>query len=266
MYRKRHTGFTLVEMLVAISVLLLIMILLVSITSQAGKVWSRGESQNQYRQRARAALDYIGQELRVATLPLDRDKIDYQFQINPAGLAVEYSCRDSIFWQAPIATSSVQGGLAEIGYFVQWDLATHQANLCRYFVNPDNSNYAIYNNPTSWVTDALMNAVAPATKASGYQGLFLENIIGIWVNATNVDGTSYDGNPQLTKKLPAYVEISIVGIDSKSANRMVAANQYSTVQGMYDKTDAAAFVAALPASVKNAATTVRLKVSLDNFK
>ncbi len=255
-------------MLVAVTVLMMMMVILVSLSSQAGKVWSRGESQNQNRQRARASLDYIGQELRQALLPLDAVKITYQFQINPSGLSTDYQCRDAIFWQAPIATDTSQGDLAEIGYFVQWNASTQQANLCRFFVNPsDSTHYLAYGNPTQWVTDTLLQSLAPATKTGGYQGLFLENVIGLWITATKVDGlTAYEGDPHLSKKLPASVDISLVTVDSNSAKRMKDSGQVTTVKGLYGKADAAAFVEALQSSVKNAATTVKVKVSLDNYK
>jgi hypothetical protein len=259
-------AFTLIEMLVAVTVLMMMSMFLVSISSQAGKVWSRGESQNQSRQKVRAALDYIGQELRQAALPVDSNKIAYQLQVTPSSLDSSYKCPDAIFWVAPIATNSTQGDLAEIGYFVQWDTSTHRANLCRLLVNPGDANYLLYTSPSAWVSTSLLQTLAPANKSGSYQGLFLENVLGMWVKALKIDGSDYEGDPHTSKKLPAYVEISIVGIDSNTAKRIAGNGQYSSVQDLYDATDSATFVASLPTSIKNAATTTKLRVSLDNYK
>lgn len=251
----------------------MLMLVLVSISSQSGKVWSHGEKQNQYRQRARTALDYIGREMRQATLDLDPDSTRLQFVINPATVvSTAYRCRDSVFWQAPIATDVNKAGLAEVGYFVMWsngsDGQVSQANLCRYYVNPSDADYKIYSNPGAWVTDSLIGTVAPADAAHNYHGLFLENVLGLWVKAYQADGvTAYNGDSRVVKRLPAYVDISLVLVDEANARKLKQTGKIAAVRSLYTSTaDATAFTAAMENVLPGAASVVSLRVSLDNYK
>ncbi len=216
------------ELLVAMAILSLMCVLLVGISGQATQVWTRGESQNQHRSRARAALELIGREMRQAVVPLDASQTNgLQFVVNPPGISAAY--HDSIFWQAPVARNKANGDLAEVGYFIRW--TGNQANLCRFYVPSGDTNYLIRNQPDAWITDTLLDSVAPADKASGFQGVFLENVIGLWVAAFAADGTAYadyDSRAHLNH-LPAYADISLAFLDTKSAARMNA-SQAAAIQ------------------------------------
>jgi len=251
-----HRGFTLLEMLVAITILSIISLILASILGYTSGIWQQGESTNQNRQRARIVLDRIGQELRAAALPLNRtNSTSLEFVINPSSIGSNYLNHDAIFWQAPIATDTSQGDLAEVGYFVRY--VNNQPNLCRFFVNPTANNY-IENNPTSWLSASILDSVAPATQASQYQGLFLENVLGLWIQAFNQDGTAFVGDSRVTGTLPAWVDLSLVLIDSEHAKRLTApipSASYST---------ASAFVSSLPNAVSSGVSVVTMRVCLTN--
>ena len=282
-----------VELLVATSILTVMTLFLVAMANQASRIWSQEQAREQHRQRARAALGFIGRELRAATLPVvtDAAKPSLQFIINPNPDPATAN-RDSIFWQAPVATDTTKGNLAEIGYFVRWDTtrAGHpQANLCRFFVNPlDTSNYLIYSNPSSWTGNDVLNSVAPADKSHQYRGLFLENVIGFWVQGrlnvgtTDTDyATACNNDSRATAarpydQLPGYVEMSLALLDSYTAGRVGDAD-VATIQGLYTSSAsnagtaprpaalAANFVQALPPALRGGASVVNIKVSLDNY-
>jgi len=174
--------------------------------SHASRMWSMGQSEVERMENLRAITDSIGNEMRGALLPLDRTNLNsLQFVVNPITLTAPNYNGDTVFWQAPIATTGTAGDIAEVGYFVKWD-TTKASNpkgiLCRFFVNADgnspssavpNSNYLIYTPSSSpglldaeWVSDSLLNAVAPGTSsppppAQAYQGLLAENVIGLWI-------------------------------------------------------------------------------------
>jgi hypothetical protein len=173
-----------------------------------------------------------------------------QFLINPPSDLVPDDCRnaDCIFWQAPIATETTLGDLAEVGYFVRWDPNNPDSRLptlCRFFVNPSIANaepdlppvpnplYLIYRQPL-WLNEALIREVAPA-KAPAFRGLFAENVVGFWVRAFQPDGTelltsgakTYDSRVGYRFKvangttqerfLPARVQISIAQVATAGA-------------------------------------------------
>jgi hypothetical protein len=144
-----------------------------------------------------------------------------------------------------------------------------QANLCRFFVNPSGgANYLIYANPPqTWVSDSILNKVALADQANHYPGLFLPNVIALYVNATQVDGaTAYGGDSSTTGHLPAFVQISLVLLDTAAAARLNTST-VSVIHGLYSScATASAFVAALPTSIRPDATVATINVNLANYK
>jgi hypothetical protein len=253
-------------------VLTIIVVLMARMVNQAVSAWSMGESNMNRLQNLRAVTDFIGNELQAALLPIAQTGTNsLQLVVNPttAITSGNYN-RDTIFWQTPLATDQTLGDVAEIGYFVKWDTtkpANPRSELCRFFVNPgsvttSNSNFLIYSSPTAWLSDSIIQSVAPATMISSYQGLFAENVIGLWLQCLDpygqpitLDGTGntyvpsgayknyidniYDSRrgytytePDNNQKiinppcaLPAGLNISLVMLDSQSANRVTVAQQ-----------------------------------------
>lgn len=257
-------GFTLVEMIVSVAILCMMVLLLAQFTNEAGRIWTMGERQTQHRQGARASLDFIAREMKMATLAIDQGN-SLEFVINPPGF--DHQNRDAVFWQAPIATETSNGDLAEVGYFVKWDPETSRANLCRFFVNPsDTENYLIYSAPDNWLNNEAVNNVAPADRANNYQGLFLENVLGLWVSAYFSDGSAYPGSSRDTAtgsapaRLPAYARISLVLLDARTAQRMKAFIPPQPDQTPED------FVKALPDDLRQGTSIVTMNVNFPNSR
>ncbi len=262
----RRSGFTLVELLVSMAVFTLLVLMLSTVFDQVSRTWMRGEGQIEQRRNVRALADFIAVELQAAMLPIEGEskmgQSNLQLVINPPAKQVpdEYRHADAIFWQAPLATETSLGEIAEIGYFVKWVSATPTAasrpTLCRFFVNPSredpenpgqiiaNPDFRIYDpvDPKAWLSKSLLDSVAPARRADGYTGLFGDNVLGLWVRATGLDGkelprgydsrTGYDythtfhdpsgaiGERTERRHLPATVRISLAQIDSRHAPRL----------------------------------------------
>ena len=117
--RRRQAGFSLVEMLVSLAILAVLILVLAALSTQSEQMWRQGENQKQYREKARATLDYMGRELRLAVLGADPAKTGLEFVINPSGVN-QSNFPNSFFWQAPIATDSTYGNMAEVGYCAIW--------------------------------------------------------------------------------------------------------------------------------------------------
>ena len=195
---ERPGGFTLVEVLLSMSVLLFVLVFLCQALSHTSRIWSQGEAAKERMQTERVICDFIATELKTALLPIDRSKNNgLQLAVNPATVSGSFANRDCIFWQAPLASDQTLGDVAEIGYFVRWDTTSNaqnpRAQLCRFFASPSsgtapNTWFQIYSNPTTWISDKIIQAVAPGDKASQYQGLFADNVVGLWIRCLDAYG------------------------------------------------------------------------------
>lgn len=255
-------AFSLVELMTAIAVLALIVVILAGISNHMSRMWVHGVRQSDYRNRARSAVNMIGREMvRAFVSPNTADK-SLQFVLNPAN--VSFNHPNSVFWSSPIATSTKSGNLALVGYFIRRDDSTRQVNLYRYFVNPDDAeNYLIYSNPSTWITDGQLNKVAPGDKSKNYQGLFLENVLGLWVNCYKQDGslyTSYDSRNE-GNRLPYLIKIALVFLDVNTVRQHGDLQPASS--GLATPED---YVAQLPASVGRAAEILYFTVRPENCR
>jgi prepilin-type N-terminal cleavage/methylation domain-containing protein len=206
--KSRLRAFTLVELMVSISVLSILVLMFTTLFNSASHAWVMGSGNVERRRNVRALTDYIGTELKAAMLPIQTVNLattgNLQLLVNPSNSQVPtaYQNSDSIFWQAPLATEATYGDIAEIGYFVKWqDNGNGQSLpvLCRFFVNPSitgtdgsvssNPNFLVFDpDPNRWLSSGLVDVVAPATSSSGYRGLFCENVVGLWIRSYSVDG------------------------------------------------------------------------------
>ncbi len=260
-------GFTVLEILVSMVILSLLVVLLASMMGRISEAWMTGEGRSRANQSGRAIADVMRTELQGALLPIevpiddddddDAEEIEeidnLQFVVNPS-LPAEYQNRDSIFWQAPVATDKTFGDVAELGYFVAWDglqpqLRRLYASLTQTSPSGEvtaDPNFRIYKNPTDWITRDILEASSPADEPNDYRGLFAENVLGFWIRCLDpegnpitqdADGTAFangfdsrrgyryrDGSGQMITKvgsaLPAVIEISLALIDPRSAQRI----------------------------------------------
>lgn len=271
-----RAGFSLPELLVAMTLLTLLTTLLVGLNNQISKGWLQTQSQIQRRQSARSLFGFMERDLAMAVLPIAETRSaapagtqaqSLQFVIDP-DLGAAYNHRDSLFWQAPVAADASRGDLAEVGYFVRWEGTT--ALLCRLLVNPtDTANYKIYGASlwSDWLSPGLLDALAPGTAAGTrkYLGLFAENVLALWAQPYDADGVAlalpYDS--RASRKLPASVDISLVVLDDTTAKRITSRTALQ-VQGLYGKATAQEFMAALPAELRQGAACFATRVYLRN--
>lgn len=263
-------GFTLVEVLVSSAVLGILLLSLAQVASTVADTWNSGQSRVERRQQGRAIVDFLGRELRSAALPAHRvvlsDSADLQFILNPPSLGRDLMNPHALFWQAPVATNTGQGALAQVGYFVRW--TGNKPYLCRLFVNPGSSDYQVYDSTQigSWMNAGIASVATP-TAENGWAGLFAENVLGFWVRCLDGNGSViqqsgpalYDSRVSYTSTvegaatsypapvLPCCVEVSIVTVDSRTAS-YIDADVKSAIMALVAEPgtiNAAAFVSAL---------------------
>lgn len=288
-----------VELLVSSAVLGLLLVLLAQVASMVANTWTDGQGRAERRQNGRAMVDFIGRELRAASLPVNFgtpvNVPNLQFVLNPPSVGQAYRNSSCLFWQAPIGTNTVQGDMAVIGYFVKWDSTGPypRASLCRFFANPGDAAHRIYkaDSVNTWVTTDLLDVETPATKASGYRGMFAENVVGFWAKCldaqgnvvTNATNNGFDSRQAYSGKdgsgsavsyvapvLPTSVEVSIVLLSSRAASKMTGQLQSSLVEVTRNSTDADDCMTKLQANlatyrpILQGATSHKLRVYLEN--
>lgn len=255
----RSGAFTLLELLVAMTMLTLITGMLAVVVSQISKIWRTADAHIQRQMTGRALLQFIVRDLEMAMLqtPYPAAKSpNLRFIANLPGFIPEAILNPhAIFWQAPVAMNRSKGDLAEVGYFVRWDTTSlpgvAKAQLCRFMVDPsDVDHYQIYTStldglPVQWPEGGIIDRVAPATAAQDHRGWFADHVIALWVRCLDragnpilatADGSVLNGGygydseqgyrspalltPWPTPLLPASVEVVLVTVDARTAMRI----------------------------------------------
>jgi type II secretory pathway component PulJ len=277
---SRLDSFSVVELLVAMTVLSILVFVLLAMLSSLTNIWQEGQAHNERRTVAQAVLDRMSRDISQAALPMVQGNTNtLDFVINPTWVtANQYP--QSIFFQAPVATDGgTNGNLAVVGYFIQWvNGSPGTPTLSRILINPSSPVYFVDSGtPNAWISNNLLTN-APATSAKNYAGLLAENVIGLWIQALDPSGnpitqstftkgeqfdsrypylyTNYgltdNGNAtvstNMASALPASVQIAIAVIDSRTAKRLTAIPSHYTITGNFWN-DIQNFYTNLPAAV-----------------
>ena len=303
LFHLTRSGFTLVELLVSMAILILLVAILSSIFSSVSKTSQLGYANNERIQNILAITDFIRTDLRSALLPINRpDTNNLQLVVNPGSIGAAFKNPHAIFWQAPTATDQTLGDVSEVGYFVKWNTdnpSNPHPYLCRFAAeNSTNSaiaaNFLIYSSPAAWLTDSIINAVAPANIGNAYQGLIAENVVALFVQcldakgqpiARNAAGAAFsnalfDSRQGFTDSankstaacaLPPVVRLGFVLIDSRSAVRIGTAEQTALTALGTTATDAADFVTKALASpqlkaVSQGLRSYQIEINLKNAR
>lgn len=253
-------GFTILELLVATAIFALLATLLLSMTSEASKLWQRAEAQKARRQMARIIIETMSRDMESATFPVVSSSTNsLQFVVgNSTGLTNLNP--NAAFWQATVPGSGPVGGLAEVGYFVQWK--DNRPALCRYFVpgtNADSIFSSSAANWKDWLTAAKVGAYAPGLDDSNsFNGLLAENVLGLWItvyDSNNVGYTNYDSRTYSVR--PTAAEIGIAIIDARTARRITN----TSAQVQYTPT-VDTFLTNLPSYLRDGVQIVKTRIQL----
>lgn len=251
--RRWLRAFTLVELLIAITILVSIVLLLTAMVSGVSRAWTSGEQRVAQFQDGRAVLDLMARELSQAVISPSLQFV----QLTLPAAANQRAGSDSIFWQAP-GSSTTSGNLAEIGYYLVQDGTKSGADvyqLRRFFVLPtDTSNYQIFTSPNQptdtsapWVTSFVNNSTTPPLVSTPVAS----GVLAFWVRCFDCNGDlipwfstsikfnsaahfqpsalGQSGSFKYTSAsstaranlLPASVELTIVTLDAPSFRRQL---------------------------------------------
>jgi len=130
-------GFTLLEMLVAVTVAMIFMGFLVFMVDGVQKAWIQGDQKVETYQGGRAALELFAREVSIAVVSGQMQFVQSPALSGKVSNLAENS--PSLFWMAP-GQSTSKGNLCEIGYFITRNASSGTYQLHRFYLRPDNAN------------------------------------------------------------------------------------------------------------------------------
>lgn len=295
---KKSNGFTLIELLAGVAVLSMLLVLIFNVIDRTGSLSSGSMSKMEAARIARECFDLIGRDLSGALLPYNRAATDsLQFLVSPEDLDSSYANPHSLFWQAPLASSSENGNLAMAGYFVLREVVAsdpkeNRFQLRRLYVEQSDTNrfgLLSTNGGTPWY-EALAPEFAPTSEspqtAQNFKGWVADGVLGLWVRCLDAKGNpiklsaagtdlraSFDSRKAFQtdrnrypskdfSALPAFVEVGMVTCspsDVRKITRLPASGTSRTPDTFYK--DLNAFASALQTDnpgAKSITVSVRL--------
>ncbi len=263
--KNPRRAFTLIEVLVASAVLILILGFLLAAVNQTSRVWRRSSDTIDAFQSARDAFDLITRRLSTATLGTYWDyqydmsgfprsyrrESDLQFKCDPPGVA---GTSGSIFFQTydgytkdPANYGGMSGLLNDCGFYIAYSgdadwrpppaaglEESHRYRLMQR-VLPTEDMASIkketgWNNPAPEDVPVGENIIAmvfrPARSSRDAAAAFPGGF-----SYDSRQGATTDPQPETANQLPPLVEVAMVAIDTKSAQRLAGASEPPVITG-----------------------------------
>jgi prepilin-type N-terminal cleavage/methylation domain-containing protein len=243
------SAFTLVELLIAMTVLALLAILLVSLLGGVNRAWVSGEQQAETFQDGRAILELMSRELTQAVI-----SPKLQFVQNPTLTGIAQRANSgSLFWQAGLASTN-NGNLSEVGYYLSENTTQHTFQLNRFYVPPtDATNYQIFTNSPNdrnalWVTNFV---ALPALNT-----LVSDGVVAFWARCFDSNG---DPIPWISSALTSNGDTGAAPLQFNSAGHFQPAIRGQSASFNYTKAASTAQAHLLPTTVELTIVTVDSK-------
>lgn len=252
---KRVSGFTLLELLVSMAIFILLAALMLTVTTEAGRMWQQSEGQKNRRQAARIILETISRDLQGAAFPVGTHLPgSLAFLVNPA-IGAGFLRPNAAFWQTRSQQDSL--GMADVGYFVRKNGAVGE--LCRIRI-PAGDPDSIFSNIDRTISSAVLDRLAPGTGDNDLKGLLAENVLGFWFVLRDNEGVEiplpYDS--RTTAIRPTFVDVGIVLIDARTARKI---REGSAVEASYSL-PMEDFVDALPTEIRQGVQTFTSRIRI----
>jgi prepilin-type N-terminal cleavage/methylation domain-containing protein len=248
-HRFRRTpspaAFTMVELLVAMSILAVMMLLLLSIVNATTRMWRVSENRVDSYREARAALNVIDNDLQSILVSKKSKFFALDVKDGLPKSAVIAPKANNVFFVTTLASDSQDSSddnrngkpdnLSEIcivGYFLAYDSPTFgkvepSMNLYRYFLSSDQSMAVLKDE------DALTKNISTAPGSVNVEVL-ARNVLSLKINAFLVGA---DGKPAPfasggTEAMPDFIDVQITALNNDSAKKMNKGNWESPETGM----------------------------------
>jgi prepilin-type N-terminal cleavage/methylation domain-containing protein len=257
--KPNRRGFTLLELLVSMSILALLLALLLSMVNGATKLWRANENRVDSYREARAAINLIASDLTAIYPSANLNYFYTQKDEKPATPVQIPGMNGSLFFLTALpidaqgsdknATAN-KSDLCTVGYYLGYDKTsltnngTRSYNLYRYF-RGSNDTYT----DALLVGDDILAGVNIDTRTNGNSEVLAKNITGFKVVPYEIPpATAANPSPkpiEFTKTaqtpLPDMVEITVTAVNNDVAKRFrddksAWENPSSTTRREYDRT------------------------------
>jgi GxxExxY protein len=219
---KKSSAFSILELLVAVSVLSILLVVLLNIVQGATSLWRGSENKVEAYREARAALQVMSSDLKniLPTTNTDFFRTNLTSYPSPTNLtflaALPSSSQD---------TTSSKSDICAVGYFVAYDNKSPVAgnngrqsyNLYRYFVESNETFAKLTANPTTALTASL---------DTSHFEILARNVVGFnaTYSVTNGSGGFDPWTQNATYPMPQVVEIKVTAVNNERTMRFGARN------------------------------------------
>jgi type II secretory pathway pseudopilin PulG len=217
---KKSSAFSILELLVAVSVLSILLVVLLNIVQGATSLWRGSENKVEAYREARAALQVMSSDLKniLPTTNTDFFRTNLTSYPSPTNLtflaALPISSQD---------TTSSKSDICAVGYFVAYDNKSPVAgnngrqsyNLYRYFVESNETFANLTANPTTALTASL---------DTDHFEILARNVVGFnaTYSVTNASGGFDPWTQSATYPMPQVVEIKVTAVNNERTMRFGA--------------------------------------------
>lgn len=221
---KKSPAFSLLELLVAVSVLSILLVILLNIVQGATSLWRGSENKVEAYREARAALQVMSSDLKsiLPTTNTDFFRTNLTSYPSPTNLtflaALPISSQD---------TTSSKSDICAVGYFVAYDNKSPVAgnngrqsyNLYRYFVESNETFANLTANPTAALTASL---------DTDHFEILARNVVDFQITyfVTNSSGLG-NWTQSTASPMPQVVEIKVTAVNNERTMRFGARNAQS---------------------------------------
>lgn len=225
-HHGRSRAFSLLEVLISITILSLLLVILLNLVNGATTLWRQSENRVDSYREGRAALNLIATDLGnlVALRNPDLFALDTVAGLPPN--AETPPDASHIFFLSALPSDSQEAtesksDVCVVGYFLAYDKATKNAerrsmNLYRYFLSSDSAY-------DSAITAGNLVPTTPSTDPTTGAELVARNVIGFKVHAftTTSDGTRTPfTTASATTPLPNTLSLEITALNNEVAKRL----------------------------------------------
>jgi type II secretory pathway pseudopilin PulG len=251
---RRHNGaFTIVELLIAATITVLIVVMLGTMFGNLGKTATRANQRTDAFRDARAALHMIARDFSCLVIA----KPAAYFASNPDQSNTSGSQARQLLGlistkNKPTPSSIVAGDLCAVGYYCSWDNTNKQFKLLRFF-NDSEATRNVFKTFLKSSTTLDYVGVSDLYPMTGNEEVVATNCWNLLVTAFDDSGNiiqsvalpdgrqtsrSYicDPDSATTNALPAAIEVSFKAMSSDAARIAAASGADPSVWMAYDST------------------------------
>jgi len=232
---RQTLGFTLLEVLISMTILTFLVVILMSMVDSATKLWRQNENRVDSYREARAAANLIAADL-ASIAPTGNTNF---FQIDTTASNVQsLSVPDTnnIFFLTAQPTSTqgesadnTRGNLCAVGYFLAKESGSGNSprNLYRYFRNSSSTLEKCFPSPGNLIPDALS-----VSATDQYVEQLARNITSFRVKPFTVTSAGLVAFDQTKHSMPDLLEVEFTALNNETAKQLTDWSDINSISNL----------------------------------